>query len=173
MPLTTSKPSMFSRALVMAVKAHDGQRRASGEPYIVHPVGVAGRLDELWRWYMPAQYVRGHRMAFAIEEAKAVAALHDVLEDTDVPAWRIEAEFGAGVRSYVELLSRPPKDQRTLSYQEWIESLVSTGNQLVMAVKLADILDNLSTVDDVPSKASLRGRYEKARDTLVDALDPA
>jgi len=151
----------YEKALVLAIKAHDGQRRATGEPYVIHPVSVAARVGA----FLSRSFVSVDPLT-----AKIVAVLHDVLEDTDVPSCDLEEKFGAPVTRAVELLTRPPKEYRTQSYQEWIETLVGTRNWLAIAVKYADVEDNLSTVDDVPSKASLRPRYEKALETLRSAL---
>jgi len=66
----------YNRALAVATKAHAGQIRKNGEPYINHCVRVAKGFDE-------------------IERAKVVAVLHDVLEDTNVTLGELATEFGA------------------------------------------------------------------------------
>ena len=153
--------SIYEDALVMAIKAHDGQRRESGEPYICHPVRVAGRVYDLLYDKMSRDYV---------EVARCVAVLHDVLEDTPTPSCDIEAEFGSAITRAVELLTRPPKEYRTQTYAEWIDVLIGTGNRLAIAVKTADVMDNLSDIDSVPTKEMLRPRYEKALAKLQKAL---
>ena len=72
-------------AFEFAASAHEGQKRFSGEPYIVHPVEVAIRV-----------------LDFHPDEDTVVAALlHDVSEDTDRTLDEIESIFGPGVRSLV------------------------------------------------------------------------
>ena len=73
---------LICRAFQFAYCLHNGQMRQSGEPYIAHPVAVAGILRELWG------------------DATIIAAgfLHDVVEDTEVTLEDIEGRFGAEVR---------------------------------------------------------------------------
>jgi guanosine-3',5'-bis(diphosphate) 3'-pyrophosphohydrolase len=153
--------NLYEDALVMAINAHDGQRRQSGEPYVIHPIRVAKRAAAS----MGSKFTHGH-----VEVVKITAVLHDVLEDTDVPSCDIEAHFGAQVARAVELLSRPPKALRTQSYAQWIDTLIGTGNKIAIRVKHADVTDNLSDIDGLPEKVGLKPRYEKALSKLKKAL---
>jgi len=81
---------LLERALSLAAAAHAGQKRASGEPYIVHPLQVALLLADL---SLPVDII-------------AAGLLHDVIEDTNVPAEEIEAQFGGNVRRLVESVSK-------------------------------------------------------------------
>src|SRR6266511_4304543 len=74
------------RACVFAAAAHEGQERASGDPYIAHPLAVALTLAEL-------------RLDIA---ALVAAVLHDVPEDTEVSLDEIEREFGAEIAHLVD-----------------------------------------------------------------------
>ncbi len=149
----------FEEAVLMAVKRHDGQTRWNGDPYVTHPIRVARRVrDLLGDAYTPSY----------VDMAKTIAVLHDVIEDTDTPGIIIETAFGSKVECAVQLLSRPPKKLRTLTYQEWIDKLIATGNHLVIAVKCADVQDNLS---DLKSGNGLRKKYDPALVKLLKALD--
>jgi len=77
---------LISRAFEFAYQLHKGQYRASGEPYIAHPVAVAGLLRDLG----------GSGVMIA------AGFLHDVVEDTDVTPEEIESRFGVEVRQLVE-----------------------------------------------------------------------
>src|SRR6266700_1500202 len=82
--------SEIERALVIAQKAHEGQLRASGEPYIIHPVAVAEIVAE---WGLDG-------------EAMTAALLHDVVEDTQTPLGWIREQFGATVADLVDGLTK-------------------------------------------------------------------
>ncbi len=81
---------LISRAFNFAHKLHEGQYRKSGEPYIAHPIAVAGLLRDL-----------GGDGAMI-----AAGFLHDVVEDTEVTPEEIEARFGVEVRNLVEAVTR-------------------------------------------------------------------
>ena len=77
---------LLARAFDFASRAHEGQERRSGEPFIHHPLGVAKICAEL-------------RLD---DESIAAALLHDVVEDTDVGADEVRAEFGEEIANLVE-----------------------------------------------------------------------
>ncbi|KAG8362878.1 hypothetical protein BUALT_BualtUnG0028600 [Buddleja alternifolia] len=85
--LCSKELGFVRKALNLAFEAHDGQKRRSGEPFIIHPVAVAQILGELeLDW-----------------ESIAAGLLHDTVEDTNVVTFeRIEDEFGTTVRHIVE-----------------------------------------------------------------------
>ena len=87
--------ALLRRAYEVADAAHAGQRRASGESYIEHPLAVAGVLAELEM----------------DRETIAAALLHDVVEDTSVTNEQVAADFGdeiAGLVDGVKKLTRIP-----------------------------------------------------------------
>ena len=78
--------TLMGEALVMAAEAHGTQLRSSGDPYVVHPVQVASVLADM-----------------GLDRDTLVAAmLHDVLEDTEVPAAEVASRFGAEVITLVD-----------------------------------------------------------------------
>ena len=85
----------IQRAYVLAHDAHDGQMRSSGDPYITHPVAVAGILADM----------RLDR------ETIMAALLHDVIEDTDYDKDDLTREFGETVGELVEGVSKLDKIQ--------------------------------------------------------------
>ncbi|XP_019440743.1 PREDICTED: putative GTP diphosphokinase RSH1, chloroplastic isoform X2 [Lupinus angustifolius] len=134
-------------ALILAFEAHDGQKRRSGEPFIIHPVEVARILGELeLDW-----------------ESIAAGLLHDTVEDTNLVTFeRIEEEFGATVRHIVEGETKVSKLGK-LKYKNDKESaqdvkaedlrqmfLAMTEEVRIIIVKLADRLHNMRTLSHMP-----------------------
>ena len=131
--------------------AHEGQVRKSGEPYISHPVAVAGILAELH-----------------LDTPTLVAALlHDVVEDTDTTKQQISKQFGKQVAVLVDGLSKLDRIEFQSATQAQAENfrkmlLAMSQDVRVILVKLADRLHNMSTLDVMaPEK-----RRRIARETL-------
>ena len=139
------------RAYLLGAEAHRGQLRATGDPYITHPVEVAGILV-------------GMRLD---TESVIAAILHDVLEDTPVGKERIARDFGkevAGLVDGVTKLSQIKVSSRVVvqaeNYRKML--LAMTDDVRVMLVKLADRVHNMRTIDALES-----GRRRRiARETL-------
>ncbi|KAL4603556.1 hypothetical protein ACB092_10G132200 [Castanea dentata] len=138
-----------SRNNSLAFEAHDGQKRRSGEPFIIHPVEVARILGELeLDW-----------------ESVAAGLLHDTVEDTNVVTFeRIEEEFGTTVRRIVEGETKVSKLGK-LKYKNESDSvqdvkaddlhqmfLAMTEEVRVIIVKLADRLHNMRTLSHMPPR---------------------
>ncbi|CAH1447535.1 unnamed protein product [Lactuca virosa] len=146
--LTSDELKLVRAALNLAFEAHDGQKRRSGEPFIIHPVEVARILGELeLDW-----------------ESIAAGLLHDTVEDTNhVTFEKIEKEFGATVRHIVEGETKVSKLGK-LKYKNESHSvqdvkahdlrqmfLAMTEEVRVIIVKLADRLHNMRTLSHMPS----------------------
>ena len=141
------------KALNFAMKAHEGQKRKSGEPYIIHPILVAAITAS----------VSG-------DEVMVISALlHDVVEDTPTTIEEIETEFGTDVKVLVEGLTkiveiRDQKLEPSSSNKKLIASALSFRKILiasikdvrVLVVKLCDRLHNMLTLDALPHKKQLR-----------------
>lgn len=126
----------------LATAAHRGQvRKFSGDPYITHPRRVALTFAPKWPHV-------------------AVALLHDVIEDTDVTA---EGLLKAGVEPAVvdSVLVLTRRDDE--SYSEYLDRVIASGDEVAIAIKVADIKDNMR---DLPESHGLRRRYEKALSRL-------
>lgn len=134
-----NKKELLFRAKTLAHKAHDKQTRWGGEPYIVHPERVAARLSS----YGPS--------------VVAIGWLHDVVEDTDVTLDDIEQELGANISKKIEIITHRPSE----TYAEYIERIGQ--NFVATLVKLADLEDNLSDLDNSPRNRQRRQKYELAR----------
>lgn len=134
-----------ARAERLARKAHAGQTDKAGRPYAEHLARVAGRMND-----------DGHR---------AVAWLHDILEDTDAtPGDLARAGIDHGIVADVEALTRDRHER----YAGYIERLRSGGSPRAISVKLADLADHLEHHPEAID-ASLRRRYRHARKRLTSA----
>jgi GTP diphosphokinase / guanosine-3',5'-bis(diphosphate) 3'-diphosphatase len=127
------------RAYVFAAKAHRGQERISGEPYLSHPLDVAAILTTL-------------RMDTA---TVAAGLLHDVVEDTHATVEELVELFGgeiAGLVDGVTKLSRIPFNSREEAQAESIRKMVLAMSKdiRVILVKLADRLHNMRTLAPLP-----------------------
>jgi len=139
------------RAYEVGAVAHEGQARKSGEPYITHPVAVAGILAELG---MDAETI-------------IAAILHDTLEDTALSRTELAGEFGDTVAELVDGVTKLDK-MRFSSRQEadaesFRKMLLAMARDLrVILIKLADRLHNMRTLGakDAPSRRRI------ARETL-------
>jgi (p)ppGpp synthase/HD superfamily hydrolase len=103
---------------------------------------------------------------WANEHMRHAALLHDVLEDTDVTTESLaERGYSEKVIRMVQMLSRPDG----VTYMDWIASMKATGDAEVIAVKLADNMDNSdpTRIAELPEhERSIARRYQKAREIL-------
>lgn len=135
----SSETRLVCDAFTFAYALHKGQKRASGEPYIAHPVAVAGLLRELGG--SPTMIAAGF--------------LHDVIEDTEVTAEEIEQRFGAEVRRLVEAVTKLSKFNFSSKTERLAENfrrmfLAMAQDVRVIVVKLADRLHNMRTLEHLP-----------------------
>lgn len=142
--------ALLDKAYAFAEKAHEGQVRYSGEPYIIHPVEVARILLTL-----------NPDMA-----AMQAALLHDVTEDTPVPIKEIEQIFGSEVAALVQGMEKLAVVKlRTEDPQEekWKKMFLAMARDVrIVFIKLADRLHNMRTLHHVPPHKQQR----IARETL-------
>ena len=123
------------RAYQFSAKAHEGQKRKSGEPYIHHPLEVAYILGEMHM---------DHQTLIA-------AILHDVIEDTPTAKTAITRRFGKGVAEIVDGVSKLDKIQfesvEEAQAHNFRKMLMAMSNDIrVILVKLADRLHNMRTL---------------------------
>ena len=144
--------SMIDKAYGIAQDAHEGQRRKSGEPYIVHPLCVAIILADLEM----------------DKETIAAGLLHDVVEDTIMTNEDIEREFGDDVALLVDGVTKMSKLQYNGDKVEFQADnlrkmfLAMARDIRVIIIKLADRLHNMRTLQYQPPEKQI----EIARETL-------
>ena len=143
---------LLQRAYVFSAKVHEGQERVSGEPYLIHPLEVAGVLLEL-------------RL-----DSVTVAAglLHDTVEDGVTSLDEIKRLFGEEVGFLVEGLTKISKVEFSSARERQAESfrkmLVAMSKDIrILLIKLADRLHNMRTIDHLPE--------DKARRIAQETLD--
>ncbi len=144
-------PEIIRKAWEFCLRHHDGQLRASGEPYVIHPLEVAQVLAEMKL------------------DSTAIAAglLHDAVEDTPVTNEDIVAQFGEQVAHIVEGVTKIDKiefanreDRQAENVRKMLLAMVTDVR--VVIIKLADRLHNMRTLEHLPKE-----RQESiARETL-------
>lgn len=126
----------LERAFEIAKKAHNGQKRESGEDYIIHPIEVANILCDI------------NLDAAAI----AAAFLHDIVEDSDYTLDNIKDEFGEEIAKLVDGVTKLSKIQVVSKEEEQSENMrkmfLAISNDIrVFLIKLADRLHNMRSLD--------------------------
>ncbi len=149
--LTEAEVVEITKAYSLAEKAHEGQQRYSGDPYISHPVAVACILAHM---HMD-------------KESIIAAMLHDVLEDTAVDKITIAEQFGEGVAELVDGVSKLEQ----INFESRVEAQAENLRKMMLAmardirvilIKLADRLHNMRTLEAMP----LEKRRRIAKETL-------
>ncbi|MDP6981169.1 MAG: HD domain-containing protein, partial [Myxococcota bacterium] len=126
---------LLQRAYVYSAKVHDGQERLSGEPYLVHPLEVAGILVDM-------------RMD---DVSVAAGLLHDTLEDTLTTYDELERVFGEQVAFLVDGLTKIAKIEfnsvREHQAENFRKMLLAMSKDIrILLIKLADRLHNMRTL---------------------------
>lgn len=127
------------QSYLVAEKAHEGQKRASGEPYITHPLSVGLILAEI---HMDKQTIMA-------------ALLHDVIEDTGILKEKLSEQFGSVVSDLVDGVSKLTQ----IEFKSRVEAQAENFRKMVLAmakdvrviiIKLADRLHNMRTIGVLP-----------------------
>jgi len=137
--------TVIQRAIDFAVEAHGDQRRASGEPYVTHPIAAAHILVDL----------------DLDPTAIQAALLHDVPEDTEYDLPDIEERFGAEVAQLVDGVTKLSKFSTLSHEQQQAENirkmfLAMADDIRVVLIKLADRLHNMRTLAALPPEKQQR-----------------
>ncbi|MBQ7688102.1 MAG: bifunctional (p)ppGpp synthetase/guanosine-3',5'-bis(diphosphate) 3'-pyrophosphohydrolase [Clostridia bacterium] len=146
-----AEAALVEKAYYFAYENHKGQRRRSGEAYIIHPVAVSKIL-----------------LDFGMDSQSVIAALlHDVVEDTPVTAEEVHRMFGADVSLLVEgvtKLGQVPLQSREEQQAENLRKLLLAMSEdiRVIIIKLADRLHNMRTLEYMPEQK----RRDIAKETI-------
>jgi (p)ppGpp synthase/HD superfamily hydrolase len=149
--LEPAQVNLVRRAFYYAAEAHDGQIRRSGEPYVTHPLAVAGILQDMHM---------DHQSLMA-------AMLHDTIEDTGLSREAIAAQFGEAVANLVDGVSKLNKlnfsTQAEVQAENFQKMALAMAKDIrVILVKLADRLHNMRTLEVL----SQEKRRRIARETI-------
>lgn len=149
--LNDKDQKMLEKAFTFANKAHDGQKRKSGEPFIIHPVEVAIILADL---HMDV-------------ETLCAALLHDTVEDSSVTKEQVAQDFGDSVAELVDGVTKITKlEVESLSDEQaetFRKMLIAMSKDIrVVVIKLADRLHNMRTLSALKEDR----RIFKSRETL-------
>ena len=144
-----------------ADEAHLGQFRASGEPYITHPIAVAGLCAE---WKLDAQAIMA-------------ALMHDAMEDCGITKTELIERFGAPTADLVDGLTKLDKLRFSTREESQAESfrkmlLAMARDVRVILIKLADRLHNMRTMDAMLPRQARAHRRRDARHLRADRAPP-
>ena len=145
-------PERLDKAFNFAVKAHQNQKRASGDPYSVHPIEVANILTEL-----------------KLDSATITTGLlHDTIEDTFATYETIKNDFGDEVAELVNGVTKISVFENTAGSNSKVENfrklILATSKDIrVLLVKIADRLHNMRTIKAIPK---IEKRQRIAQETM-------
>lgn len=139
----------IERAYALANSAHANQKRATGEPYIIHPLAAALTVVQLG---MDTDTV-------------CAALLHDVVEDTDITLEELQKNFGQDVANMVDGVTKLSKikfvSQEEAQAENVRKMMIAMAKDVrVIIVKLADRLHNMRTIDAKPIDKQRRTAHE-------------
>jgi len=142
---TDESKKLIRRAFEFSKEAHQGVRRKSGEPYILHPIAVAK--------------IATKEIGLGTKSVMA-ALLHDVVEDTDYTVEDIANLFGVKIASLVDGLTKinevmgSSSSQQAESFRKVILTLADDVR--VILIKIADRLHNMRTLDSMPEHKQVK-----------------
>lgn len=148
--------ALLNRAYVYSMKAHGNQKRASGEPYLIHPLEVASIIADLH-----------------LDDASIAAALlHDTIEDTLATKEEIAKMFGDEVAEIVDGVTKLSKLEFNNKQKEQAENyrklfLAMSKDIRVLLIKVADRLHNMRTLHCIPKPEKRRRIAQETMDIFV------
>lgn len=136
---------LISKAFQFASDAHQGMKRKSGEPYIVHPIEVARIVNQ--------------EIGLGVKSVVS-ALLHDVVEDTEVTIEDIENTFGKKIASIIDGLTKISgvfDNKSSLQAENFRKMLITLSDDVrVILIKLADRLHNMRTLHHLPRHKQIK-----------------
>src|SRR5262249_4228214 len=142
---STADVDLVKKAYVFAAKAHDGQLRKSGDPYVVHPLGVASIIADL-RLDVPSV---------------CAGLLHDCVEDTSATTEELGRLFGPEIAFLVDGVTKlgkiPWNTREERQAENFRKMLLAMARDIrVILIKLADRTDNMRTLEAMPGEKQER-----------------
>jgi GTP diphosphokinase / guanosine-3',5'-bis(diphosphate) 3'-diphosphatase len=146
--LTKDDKKMIRKAFYLAIDAHKGMVRKSGEPYVFHPIEVAT--------------IAARNIGLGTTSVIS-ALLHDIVEDTDYTLEDIRSMFGDKITRIVDGLTKisgifgSEKTSKSMQAENFRKILLTLSEDVrVILIKLADRLHNMRTLDSLPSQKQVR-----------------
>lgn len=146
--LTREDRKLIRKAFFLAVEAHKGMRRKSGEPYVYHPIEVAT--------------ISARNIGLGATSVIS-ALLHDIVEDTDYTVDDIRSLFGEKIARIVDGLTKisgifgSEKTNKSIQAENFKKVLLTLSEDVrVILIKLADRLHNMRTLDSLPNEKQVR-----------------
>jgi len=148
--------AVIDAAYRLAARGHQGQQRATGDPYIVHPLATAEILAD-----------------YGMDEPTLAAALlHDIVEDTDISLEDVRADFGEEVADLIDGVTKldrikfsSKEEQQAASIRKM--AIAMAKDIRVLLIKLADRTHNLRTIEPLP-----RPKQERVAKETLDVYAP-
>lgn len=154
-----NEKKLVQEALMLAIKAHEGQRRKyTGEPYSIHPIGVSKIVESVEH----------------TPEMVAAALLHDVVEDTPVTFRELKDQFGSTVAEYVHYCTNvSEKEDGNRAFRKKMDAdHFALGPPESQTIKIADLIHNSQTIIPYDQKFFHKAyKYEKKY--MMDVLTKA
>lgn len=152
---SAASSAIANQALEFAKEKHSGQKRRSGDDYIIHPKRVAKHVS---------RFKQSHRLSDLI----AAAYLHDTVEDTDTSIQEIAEKFGDLVASLVSELTSDKTEIRKQGKTKYMIDKLLKMSDWGLVIKLADRLDNVSDLKNADEK--FREKYKKETNEILEAI---
>lgn len=149
-----NEKKLLQCAMSIMVDAHKDQTDKAGYPYILHPIRVMQNVNSM--------------------DAKVVALLHDVVEDSEFPDDVTKTIFWGFTDEIFDAVFLLTREEGT-SYELYIDRIIASENKLAIIVKLADLMDNMNEdrLNELSNDVSarLRVKYAKAYDKIVNSIE--
>ena len=144
-------------ALHYAVKAHEGQFRSDGTPYIKHPERVA-------------EFVRKFKKSKNLDALISAAFLHDTIEDTDTTHEDLEKMFGGLIASLVKELTSDKEKIKEVGKTDYLAQKMAGMSSWALVIKLADRLDNVQDIATAKTR-EWRQKYRTETESVLARLE--
>jgi len=145
------------QALAYATRAHAGQTRSSGDPYISHPVRVANTVAD-------------QKKSKNIDALLSAAYLHDTIEDTDTTHEDLEKMFGGLVASLVQELTSDKAQIDKIGKAQYMAKKMTVMSSYALVIKLADRLDNVQDIATARTP-EWRARYKAETEHMLKHIE--
>jgi GTP pyrophosphokinase len=144
-------------ALKYAVKAHEGQFRSDGTPYVKHPERVAA-------------FVKNFKKSRNLDALISAAYLHDTIEDTDTTHEDLEKMFGGLIASLVKELTSDAEKVKEMGKDEYLADKMAKMSSWALVIKLADRLDNVKDIRTAKTP-EWRKKYRAETEKILSRLE--